>query len=171
MSMKRSILNPDSPTGGARAAAAERGAGAEPPRPAAWKVAVAGGAGSVIEYYDFSLYANLAIYISAAFLSRSDPGTALLDTLAVFGSGFLMRPVGALFFGWLGDRHGRRTSLLVSVVLMGLASSAVGLLPTYAALGVAAPLLPSSFACCKASAQEARPAGPRPILPRPPPRN
>ncbi len=141
MSMKRSILNPDSPTGGARAAAAEHGAGAEPPRPAAWKVAVAGGAGSLIEYYDFSLYANLAIYISAAFLSRSDPGTALLDTLAVFGSGFLMRPIGALFFGWLGDRHGRRTSLLVSVVLMGLASSAVGFLPTYAALGVAAPLL------------------------------
>ncbi|MEZ2390287.1 MFS transporter [bacterium RCC_150] len=110
-------------------------------KPAVWKTAIAGGAGSVIEYYDFSLYANLAIYISAAFLSRSDPGTALLDTLAVFGSGFLMRPVGALFFGWLGDRHGRRTSLLVSVVLMGLASSAVGLLPTYAALGVAAPLL------------------------------
>lgn len=110
-------------------------------RPAVWRTAIAGGAGSVIEYYDFSLYANLAIYISAAFLSRSDPGTALLDTLAVFGSGFLMRPVGALFFGWLGDRHGRRTSLLVSVVLMGLASSAVGILPTYAALGVVAPLM------------------------------
>ncbi|MCH6468660.1 MFS transporter [Sinomonas terrae] len=106
-----------------------------------WRTALAGGAGSVIEYYDFSLYANLAIYISAAFLSRTDPGAALLDTLAVFGSGFLMRPVGALFFGWLGDRHGRRTSLLVSVVLMGLASSAVGVLPTYAALGVVAPLL------------------------------
>lgn len=106
-----------------------------------WKTAIAGGAGSVIEYYDFSLYANLAIYISAAFLSRSDPSTALLDTLAVFGSGFLMRPVGALFFGWLGDRHGRRASLLASVVLMGLASSAVGILPAYASLGIVAPLL------------------------------
>ena len=108
---------------------------------AVWRAAIAGGSGSVIEYYDFSLYANLAIYIASAFLSHSDPSTALLDTLAVFGSGFLMRPVGALFFGWLGDRHGRRTSLLTSVVLMGLASSAVGLLPTYASVGVAAPLL------------------------------
>lgn len=114
---------------------------ARKPKPTVWKTAVAGGAGSVIEYYDFSLYANLAIYISAAFLSRSDPGTALLETLAVFGSGFLMRPVGALFFGWLGDRHGRRTSLLASVLLMGLASSVVGLLPGYASIGIVAPAL------------------------------
>lgn len=138
--MKRSATNPDATTGAA-VRTAQPGPAERTRRPAVWKVAVAGGAGSVIEYYDFSLYANLAIYISAAFLSRSDPGTALLDTLAVFGSGFLMRPAGALFFGWLGDRHGRRTSLLVSVVLMGLASSAVGILPTYAALGVLAPLL------------------------------
>ncbi|WP_433874499.1 MFS transporter [Sinomonas atrocyanea] len=136
--MKRLTETPDLSTEGARISTTDRG----PARKrAVWKTAIAGGAGSVIEYYDFSLYANLAIYLSAAFLSRSDPGTALLDTLAVFGSGFLMRPVGALFFGWLGDRHGRRTSLLTSVVLMGLASSAVGILPTYAALGVAAPLL------------------------------
>lgn len=110
-------------------------------KPAIWRTAIAGGAGSVIEYYDFSLYANLAIYLAAVFLARTDPGTAILDTLAVFGSGFLMRPVGALFFGWLGDRHGRRTSLLTSVVLMGLASSAVGLLPSYASVGVVAPVL------------------------------
>lgn len=136
--MKRLTETPDVAMDGAPVSTVDR----RPARkPAVWRTALAGGAGSVIEYYDFSLYANLAIYISAAFLSRSDPGTALLDTLAVFGSGFLMRPVGALFFGWLGDRHGRRTSLLVSVVLMGLASSAVGTLPTYAALGVAAPLL------------------------------
>ncbi|WP_171042367.1 MFS transporter [Sinomonas gamaensis] len=131
--MKRLIQMPDAPS---------RADGVPTNQSSAvWKTAIAGGAGSVIEYYDFSLYANLAIYISAAFLSRSDPGTALLDTLAVFGSGFLMRPVGALFFGWLGDRHGRRASLLTSVVLMGLASSAVGFLPTYATLGLAAPLL------------------------------
>lgn len=135
--MKRLTATPGV-TDGAPISTADRGPAQGP---AVWKTAMAGGAGSVIEYYDFSLYANLAIYISAAFLSRSDPGTALLETLAVFGSGFLMRPVGALFFGWLGDRHGRRTSLLVSVVLMGMASSAVGILPTYAALGVAAPLL------------------------------
>ena len=137
--MKRPAENPSVSTD----IAVARGAGTEPAARgrAIWKTSIAGGAGSVIEYYDFSLYANLAIYISAAFLSRSDPGTALLDTLAVFGSGFLMRPVGALFFGWLGDRHGRRGALLASVVLMGLASSAVGVLPTYASLGVAAPLL------------------------------
>src|SRR5690348_2004098 len=96
-SMKRLTATPGV-TDGAPISTADRGPAQGP---AVWKTAMAGGAGSVIEYYDFSPYANLAIYISAAFLSRSDPGTALLETLAVFGSGFLMRPVGALFFGWL----------------------------------------------------------------------
>lgn len=132
--MKRSLRETD------RSAADNPARGLRTPS-AVWKTALAGGAGSIIEYYDFSLYANLAIFVSAAFLSRADPATALLDTLAVFGSGFLLRPVGAVFFGRLGDRRGRKAALLVSVVLMGFASSAVGLLPTYSSAGVLAPVL------------------------------
>lgn len=132
--MKRSVRQPDD-------SPAETAARGSRTPATVWKTALAGGAGSVIEYYDFSLYANLAIFVSAAFLSRADPAIAILDTLAVFGSGFLLRPVGAIFFGRLGDRRGRKTALLASVLLMGLASAAVGMLPSYSSVGVLAPVL------------------------------
>ncbi|WP_180345665.1 MFS transporter [Brevibacterium sediminis] len=106
-----------------------------------WKTALTGGAGSLLEYYDYSLFATLAIFVAAALMPQSDPTIALLATLAVFGSGFLMRPIGALFFGWLGDRHGRRASLLTSVIMMGAVSSLMGLIPAYSDIGLTAPVL------------------------------
>ncbi|MCU4295861.1 MFS transporter [Brevibacterium permense] len=105
-----------------------------------WKTALAGGAGSLLEYYDYSLYAALAVFISSELMPASDPQVALLATLAVFGTGFFMRPLGALYFGWLGDRHGRKTALLSSVIIMGLASALVGLLPSYESMGIIVPI-------------------------------
>ncbi|CAL9642292.1 Proline_betaine transporter [Streptomyces sp. enrichment culture] len=106
-----------------------------------WRVSLAGGAGSAIEYYDFSLYANMAIFLSPLFFAGMNSTAAMLNTLAVFGSGFLMRPVGAVFFGWLGDTRGRRAALLGSVLTMGVASAATGLLPTFDNAGLLAPVL------------------------------
>lgn len=109
------------------------------PKSSVWKTSLAGGAGSLLEYYDYSLYATLAIFVSATLMPQGDPQVALLSTFAVFGTGFLMRPLGALFFGWLGDRHGRKTSLLASVIIMGVTSALVGCLPTFDSIGMFAP--------------------------------
>ncbi len=106
-----------------------------------WRSAIAAGLGSAIEYYDFQLYAVLAVTISPLFFPNQSPETALLSTLLIFGSAFLVRPLGGMFFGWLGDRHGRRTALLVTVIGMGFATAGIGLLPGYLALGVLAPCL------------------------------
>ncbi|MHB9755281.1 MFS transporter [Streptomyces sp. BYX5S] len=106
-----------------------------------WRVSLAGGAGSAIEYYDFSLYANMAIFLSPLFFAGLSDTAAMLNTLAIFGSGFLMRPIGAIFFGWLGDTHGRKVALLGSVLTMGVASAATGLLPTSSSAGIVAPAL------------------------------
>lgn len=105
-----------------------------------WKTALAGGAGSLLEYYDYSLYAALAVFVSASIMPAGDPQTALLATLAVFGTGFLMRPLGAVLFGWIGDRRGRKASLLASVITMGLTSTAVGILPSFDSTGLFAPI-------------------------------
>ena len=106
-----------------------------------WRSAIAAGLGSAIEYYDFQLYAVLAVTISALFFPNQSPETALLSTLLIFGGAFLVRPLGGMFFGWLGDRHGRRSALLVTVVGMGFATVGIGLLPGYLALGILAPCL------------------------------
>jgi MHS family proline/betaine transporter-like MFS transporter len=106
-----------------------------------WRSAIAAGLGSAIEYYDFQLYAVLAVSISPLFFPNQSPETALLSTLLIFGGAFVVRPVGGMFFGWLGDRHGRRAALLVTVIGMGFATAAIGLLPGYLALGVLAPWL------------------------------
>ncbi|MEV4600103.1 MFS transporter [Amycolatopsis sp. NPDC049253] len=95
----------------------------------------------MIEYYDFALYGYLAVVIAPIFFPGSDPTAALLSTLAVFALAYVIRPLGGIAFGHIGDRFGRRTALLVTVVGIGLANTAVGLLPTFAAAGVAAPLL------------------------------
>jgi len=110
-------------------------------RESPWKAAGAAGVGSVIEYYDFQLYAILAVVLSPIFFPGEDPTAALLSTLAIFAGAFLVRPLGGIFFGWLGDRHGRTTALMVTIVGMGLASAIMGLLPTYAAIGAMAPIL------------------------------
>lgn len=97
--------------------------------------------GTFIEYYDFSVYGYVAATLSVVFFPSSDPTVALLNTFLVFGSAFAVRPLGSLFFGRLGDRAGRRVSLIASIGLMSLAAALTGMLPGYAQIGVAAPIL------------------------------
>ncbi|GAA3876818.1 MFS transporter [Streptomyces sedi] len=97
--------------------------------------------GTFIEYYDFSVYGYVAATLSIVFFPSDDPTVGLLNTFLVFGSAFAVRPLGALFFGRLGDRAGRRVSLVASIGLMSLAAALTGLLPGYATIGVAAPIL------------------------------
>ncbi|MEH6819853.1 MAG: MFS transporter [Dietzia psychralcaliphila] len=105
------------------------------------RAALAGGVGTLIEYYDFAVYGFLAVFIAPLFFPSQDPAASILSTLAVFGVAYVARPVGGIFFGRLGDRIGRRTALIASVVAMGIASGILGMLPTHAAIGVAAPIL------------------------------
>ncbi|PAK24298.1 MFS transporter [Streptomyces sp. alain-838] len=97
--------------------------------------------GTFIEYYDFSVYGYVAATLSIVFFPSDNPTVGLLNTFLVFGSAFAVRPLGALFFGRLGDRAGRRVSLVASIGLMSLAAALTGLLPGYATIGVAAPIL------------------------------
>lgn len=114
---------------------------ASPSRTTAKRAALAGGVGTLIEYYDFSVYAFLAVTIGPLFFPSGQPGVSVLLTLAVFGAAYVMRPIGGWFFGRLGDRHGRRRALVVTVVAMGICCGLLGLLPTYAAAGILAPVL------------------------------
>ncbi|TQC43094.1 MFS transporter [Rhodococcus sp. WS4] len=97
--------------------------------------------GTVIEYYDFVVYAFLAITISPLFFPTGDKTASLLSTLAVFGAGYAARPLGGIFFGWIGDRFGRRGALMSTVLTMGFATAALGLLPTYQQIGIGAAIL------------------------------
>jgi MFS transporter, MHS family, proline/betaine transporter len=102
---------------------------------------LAGGVGNLIEYYDFMVYGVLAVTLAPLFFPSHQPGVSILATLAVFGVAFVARPIGGWFFGRLGDRKGRRRALVTTVVSMGVASGAVGLLPTHKAVGTLAPVL------------------------------
>lgn len=105
------------------------------------KVVVAACFGTFLEWYDFLTFASLATYFSTLFFPTDDPVAALLASLGTFGVGMVVRPLGAALFGSLGDRHGRRTIFLVTIVLMGVSTIAVGLLPTYERIGLWAPAL------------------------------
>ncbi|GAA1859266.1 MFS transporter [Pseudonocardia ailaonensis] len=104
-------------------------------------MAAAGFVGTFIEYYDFALYGLLTVYFSQQFFPADSPSTSFLISLAVFGAGFVARPIGGILFGLLGDRRGRRTALVASLVLMGASSGLIGLLPTTASIGVWATVL------------------------------
>lgn len=106
-----------------------------------WRAATAAGVGTAIEYYDFQLYGVLAVTLSTLFFVGQDPSAALLSTFAIFGGAFLARPLGGIFFGWYGDKKGRTAALMFTIVGIGLASTLIGLLPTYAAIGLMAPLM------------------------------
>ncbi|MDP9696417.1 UNVERIFIED_ORG: MHS family proline/betaine transporter-like MFS transporter [Arthrobacter globiformis] len=97
--------------------------------------------GTFIEYYDFSVYGYVAATLATVFFPGDDPVMSLLNTLLVFGSAFVVRPLGAVFFGRLGDRRGRRLSLIASITCMGVAATLTGLLPGYAQIGILAPIL------------------------------
>ncbi|WP_288463169.1 MFS family transporter [uncultured Pseudomonas sp.] len=102
---------------------------------------VGASSGNLVEWFDFYVYAFCSIYFAAAFFPKSDRTVQLLSTAGVFAAGFLMRPLGGWIFGRIADKYGRRTSMVISILMMGAGSLAIACLPTYASIGVAAPAL------------------------------
>lgn len=105
------------------------------------KVVISGMLGNGLEWYDYALYGHMSFVISKLFFPSADASTSLILTFLTFAVGFLSRPFGAVLFGRLGDRYGRKKALTTSMILMGVATCTIGLLPTYAMIGVAAPVL------------------------------
>jgi MHS family proline/betaine transporter-like MFS transporter len=101
---------------------------------------VAGTIGNVVEWYDFAVYAYFASTIGGLFFPSGVPGRSLLLSFAVFGVGFFMRPLGGIFFGHYGDTRGRRNALAATIVLMGVSTFLIGILPTYEEIGLLAPV-------------------------------
>ena len=101
----------------------------------------AGIVGNVLEWYDFAAFGFLAPYIAVAFFPSDNEFAGLIKTFAIFAVGYLMRPLGAILFGHIGDRVGRREALLLSVIMMIVPTILLGMLPTYAAVGITAPIL------------------------------
>ena len=112
-----------------------------PMTPEEKKVIFASSLGTVFEWYDFYLYGSLAAIIAKQFFSGLDEGSAFIFALLAFAAGFIVRPFGALVFGRLGDMIGRKYTFLVTILIMGLSTFIVGILPNYAAIGVAAPVI------------------------------
>ncbi len=105
------------------------------------KVIFASSLGTVFEWYDFYLYGSLAAIIAKQFFSGLDEGSAFIFALLAFAAGFIVRPFGALVFGRLGDMIGRKYTFLVTILIMGISTFIVGILPNYASIGVAAPII------------------------------
>ena len=105
------------------------------------KVAIAACFGTFLEWYDFLTFATLAVVFAPLFFPSADPNTALLASLATFGVGMVVRPIGAALFGSMGDRIGRKPVFMITIALMGMATVSVGFLPTYAQVGIWAPIL------------------------------
>src|SRR5205814_1587053 len=98
--------------------------------------------GTTIEFFDFYIYATAAVLVfPSLFFPTSDPATSRLQSLATFAIAFVARPIGSALFGHFGDRVGRKTTLVAALLTMGLSTVTIGVLPTYATLGIAAPLL------------------------------
>ena len=116
-------------------------AAARPMTPEERKVIFASSLGTVFEWYDFYLYGSLAAIIAKQFFAGLDAGSAFIFALLAFAAGFIVRPFGAIFFGRLGDMIGRKYTFLVTILIMGLSTFIVGILPNYAAIGVAAPVI------------------------------
>src|SRR5437899_1539969 len=104
-------------------------------------VIVAASVGNVIEWYDFYIFGSLATVLAVKFFEKTHPVAALLSTIALFTAGFLIRPLGAFLFGWLGDRVGRKYTFLITLSGMGLGTGVIGLIPTFDQIGVAAAFL------------------------------
>jgi MHS family proline/betaine transporter-like MFS transporter len=102
---------------------------------------IAGVVGNMLEWYDFALFGFFAAQIGAHFFPATNPAASLLAAYGTFAAGFLMRPIGGAVFGWIGDRFGRKQALLWSVLAMALPSFCIGLLPSEATIGLAAPVL------------------------------
>src|SRR6058998_692536 len=104
-------------------------------------VIVAASVGNVIEWYDFYIFGSLAAILSVKFFEKSHPVAAFLSTVALFSIGFLIRPLGAFVFGWVGDKVGRKYTFLVTLSGMGLSTALIGAIPTYAKIGILAAIL------------------------------
>jgi MHS family proline/betaine transporter-like MFS transporter len=118
-------------------------------RAAERRIVIAGLAGNVMEWYDFGTYGFFAAVLGRNFFPAHNPTVSLLASFAVFAIGFIGRPLGALIFGHIGDRAGRKRALMASVIMMALPTMVIGLLPTYAQIGVAAPLLLVGLRLCQ----------------------
>src|ERR1700752_934069 len=105
------------------------------------RVITAAAGGNVIEWYDFYIFGSLAAILSVKFFEKSHPVAALLSTIALFTAGFLIRPLGAFLFGWLGDRVGRKYTFLITLTGMGVGTGVIGLIPTFDQIGIAAAFL------------------------------
>src|SRR6201988_2197892 len=105
------------------------------------RVIVAAAVGNVIEWYDFYIFGSLAAVLSVKFFEKSHPVAALLSTIALFTAGFLIRPLGAFLFGWMGDRVGRKYTFLITLSGMALGTGAIGLIPTFESIGLSAAII------------------------------
>lgn len=112
-----------------------------PAAPSLRRVVIASCSGTAVEWYDFFIFGTLAPTLANQFYPRGDPLVAFLQTLATFAVGFAVRPFGALLFGHFGDRVGRKAAFLTTLLVMGGATAAIGLLPSYRAVGTAAPVM------------------------------
>src|SRR5262249_2574587 len=102
---------------------------------------VGASSGNLVEWYDFYAYAFTSIYFAAAFFPSGDRTSQLLGTAGIFAVGFFMRPLGGWLFGWIADTHGRRTSMIISVLMMCAGSLLIAVMPTHSTIGAAAPAL------------------------------
>lgn len=105
------------------------------------KVVISGMLGNGLEWYDYALYGQMAAILGRLFFPAADPNVQLLATFGVFAVGFVFRPLGAVLFGWIGDKYGRKVSLVIAILMMAIPTGCIGLLPTYAQIGIWAPVL------------------------------
>jgi MFS family permease len=102
------------------------------------RVVIAASVGNIIEWYDFYIFGSLAAILAVKFFEKGHPVAAFLSTVAIFSVGFLIRPLGAFFFGWLGDKVGRKYTFIVTLTGMGVATALIGFVPSYQTIGLAA---------------------------------
>ena len=102
---------------------------------------VGASSGNLVEWYDFYAYAFTSIYFASAFFPSGDATSQLLATAGIFAVGFFMRPLGGWLFGWIADTHGRRISMIISVLMMCAGSLMIAIMPTYVTIGAWAPVL------------------------------
>src|SRR5215813_9159061 len=105
------------------------------------RVVIAASVGNIIEWYDFYIFGSLATILAVKFFEKGHPVAAFLSTVAIFSVGFLIRPLGAFSFGWLGDKVGRKYTFLVTLTGMGLSTALIGFVPTYASIGLLAAII------------------------------
>ncbi len=105
------------------------------------KVIISGMLGNGLEWYDYALYAQMSFIISQLFFPGTDENLKLIATFGVFAVGFVFRPLGAILFGYIGDRFGRKASLVIAILMMAIPTGAIGVLPTYEQIGILAPIM------------------------------